>query len=101
MRVELTRMGSLVVPSEVAARCFGDDATVLVDAADGVLRLTRLADTAVGGLLLKRRNAAGDRSVLVIEYLPESWVSGEREADWDDGRRTLSIAVWCPEGQPV
>lgn len=94
MPVRLSPGGDLLLPVEVAERCFGDAPSALVAVRDGELWAVALGPGAVGGLLLKRRNLAGDRSMLVIESLREiRWEPGEREALWDPRERALRVPL--------
>jgi hypothetical protein len=94
MRVELTPGGDLILAAEVAQRCFGEAPSALVAVRGEELWAVALGPGAVGGLLLKRRNRAGDRSMLVIEALRETnWEAGEREARWDEGERALRVPL--------
>lgn len=98
MRVELSRGGDLLLPAEVAERCFGGAPSALVAVRDGELWAVALGPGAVGGLLLKQRNRAGDRSMLVIEPLRDTtWEPGEREARWDPGERALRVPLHLSE----
>lgn len=58
---------------------------------DDALWLIPLRGPSSGGLLLKQRNPAGDRAVLVRDVLPEGFPVGVRTAFWDDDRRALRI----------
>ncbi len=90
--VELTADGYLRMSAEVAARWFTGDALVAV-ARDGELWLMPLHSTAGGGLLLKQRNRAGDRSALVLESLPEGFAVGIRPGFWDEANGVLRVAL--------
>ena len=46
-----------------------------------------------GGLLLKQRNPAGDRSVLVRDVLGDRELSGVRRAYWDAEEGALRIPL--------
>lgn len=94
MRVELTPSGYLILDAETSASCFADAPSALVAVRGRELWVVALADGAVGGLILKQRNARGDRSVLVIEQLiGEDWEAGEREAWWDWDERALRVPL--------
>lgn len=98
MRVELSPGGDLVLSADVAERCFGDAPSALVAVREGELWAVALGPGAVGGLLLKQRNAMGDRSMLVIEPLRETrWEPGEREARWDPAERALRVPLLVSE----
>jgi hypothetical protein len=98
VRVELTERGSLLIPAEVSAACFDHAPSVLVGGVEGELRVVAIGARAVGGLILKQRNARGDRAVLVSEQLPAHWDPGEREATWDAEERTLRVPLVLASG---
>jgi hypothetical protein len=95
MHVELTAGGYLQLPAELAERHFpGDGLVALVRASELWLLPTRGA--AAGGLLLKRRNPRGDRSVLIWEQLPPGTPPGPRPACWDEAGGALRVALAVP-----
>nr|WP_085956031.1 hydrogenase maturation protease [Kineosphaera limosa] len=67
-RVELTAAGSLHLDAQTAAAHLPSNACV-ASYTDGVLTLLPLVDAGHGGLVLKQRTPAGDRSVLLSEVL--------------------------------
>ena len=96
--LEITAEGSLRLGCEAAARFFPDDALVVLcgkpqqDGRREVLLLpTRGA--AGGGLILKQRNAAGDRSVLVAEAFGFAPPVGQFTAVWDESRGGLLLQL--------
>jgi hypothetical protein len=92
LEIELTAQGYLHLPAEVAASYFPQD--VLVALPRGAeLWLLPTRGAAAGGLLLKRRNARGDRSVLIWELLPPGTVPGPRPAFWDERGGALRVAL--------
>ncbi len=94
--VELTEDGYLHVPAELAQRHFPGDALVarLDEAAETpTLELVPLVSVGHGGLLLKRRNRAGDRSVLIHEVLAFTPVAGRFDVEWDDDRGALLVPL--------
>jgi hydrogenase maturation protease len=95
--IELTPDGYLHVPADLAERHFPGDAVVarLVDdeGAGRTLELVPLASVGHGGLLLKRRNAAGDRSALIHQELDFTPVAGRFEVEWDDDRGALLVPL--------
>ena len=98
MRVELTGSGSLIIPAEAADACFEGARSAIVVSRDDDLRVSPLRRNGAGGLILKQRNARGDRSVLVLEQLPHdrgvpAWDAGERDADWDQASKTLRVPL--------
>ena len=103
MRVELTPTGSLVIPAQLAQERLGDADSVLVSAKHGELLVSPIGPRGVGGLILKRRNAKGDRSVLVLEQLPHdqgvpAWDSGPRDAAWDPSKGSLRVPLTSTDG---
>lgn len=90
--VEFTADGYLRLGAELAAARFPSDAVTAV-LRDGVFWLIPLRGPRSGGLLLKQRNPAGDRSVLVSELLRETLLSGVFRAFWDDEHAALRIPV--------
>ncbi len=90
--VEFTPAGDLRLSAEVATRYFPADSLVAV-LRDHELWLLPLVGPEGGGLLLKQRNARGDRSTLVWESLPPVAPVGERAAVWDEGNGALRVDV--------
>lgn len=90
--VELTADGYLRLDATLAAARFPSDAVVAVLRGDD-LWLIPLRGPRSGGLLLKQRTPAGDRSVLVREQLRETSLSGEFRAFWDDEQSALRIPL--------
>ncbi len=98
MRVELTERGSV----RIDARCadeIGAAEGVLVRADESSVSLTMLPGNAVGGLILNRTSAAGDRAVLVVAQIRDlQWNAGVREAEWDARSRTLCVPLCVEDG---
>ncbi|MFC7655228.1 hypothetical protein ACFQV8_00465 [Pseudonocardia benzenivorans] len=80
--VEFTDDGYLRLGARLAAHRFPADAAVAA-LRDGELWLVPLSRPQSGGLLLKQRNLAGDRAVLVRETLEDRVPVGVHEAIWD------------------
>jgi len=78
--------------AEVGERCFPQDALV-VTREDDALLLWPVRGAEGGGLLVKRRNAAGDRSVLIAERLPDAAIPGAKIAHWDESQKVLKITL--------
>ena len=95
--VEFTTDGYLRLDAELAAARFPSDAVAAV-LRDDVFWLIPLRGPRSGGLLLKQRNPAGDRSVLVSELLRETLLSGVFRAFWDDEQAALRIPVRAGQG---
>ncbi len=92
LAVEFTADGYLRLESALAAARFPSDAVAAV-LRDDALWLIPLRGPRSGGLLLKQRNPAGDRSLLVREVLADIPVTGVRQAFWDDGQHALRIPL--------
>jgi hypothetical protein len=92
MEIELTSQGYLHLPADVSQRYFPQD-TLVALARDGELWLLPTRGAAGGGLLLKQRNAAGDRSVLIWEALPPNTLPGPRAAAWDEENGALRVQL--------
>lgn len=90
--VELTTAGYLIIDGIDAAR-FLAAPTVLIDTCDDQIVVTPLHHAAVGGLILKQRNARGDRAVLIKEHLPARAEAGTRRATWDAGACVLRVPL--------
>jgi len=63
--------------------------------------LVPLRSSASGGLLLKQRNLAGDRTVLVREALADDVPVGVRRAGWDEAQGALRISRTAPAAPPT
>lgn len=94
--VEFTADGYLRIDAELAAARFPSDAVAAV-LRDGTFWLIPLRGPRSGGLLLKQRNPAGDRSVLVGELLRETPLRGVFRAFWDDEQSALRVPVSASE----
>lgn len=90
--VEFTADGYLRLDAATAAARFPSDAVAAV-LRDGALWLIPLRGPRSGGLLLKQRTPAGDRSVLVNELLRDVPLCGVHRACWDDEQSALRIPV--------
>jgi hydrogenase maturation protease len=90
--VDITSEGYLHLPAALAAAHFGADVLLARrEACD--LVLVPLVSAEYGGLVLKRRNRAGDRSVLIHEVLGFAAVAGTFEVTWDEGRGALVVPL--------
>ena len=78
--------------AELAATYFPGDAAVAT-MQDGDLVLLPLVSAAHGGLVLKQRNVAGDRSLLISEVLGFQQVGGTFDVAWDDARGALQVLL--------
>lgn len=87
-----TAHGYLVLSAEAARAYFPAD-TILVSRRDRELWLMPTRGAAAGGMVLKQRNARGDRAVLVREVLEDAQIVGARSAFWDARHGTLRVAL--------
>ena len=95
---ELTDGGNLRLTAALAQRYF--PAGVCVAAMEGEdLVLLPLHGEANGGLVLKQRNAAGDRSLLVSEVLGFQPRAGRFPISWHEDRGALVVALRHGHGQ--
>ncbi len=90
--VEFTDDGYIRLDAALAGSRFASDAVAAV-VRDDDLWLIPLRGPRSGGLLLKQRNPAGDRSALVHEVLYGRIPVGTRGAFWDDERGALRIPL--------
>ncbi len=90
--VEISADGYLRLDAALAAGRFPSDAVAAVLRA-GELWLYPLRGPSSGGLLLKQRNPAGDRAVLIHEVLGGGFPAGARAALWDDEHKALRIPL--------
>lgn len=95
MTVELTDTGYLLLRAAVAETHFPNDLLFAIHRPPE-LWLLPARGPAAGGLLMKQRNAAGDRSVLIWEAIPDDTASGPRPATWDAANGALRVALEVP-----
>lgn len=92
LEVSLTDRGYLHLPADLARQYFPHDLIAAIARAREVwLMPTRGA--AAGGLILKQRNARGDRSVLIWHLLPPDTAPGTHPAFWDETNGALRVAL--------
>jgi hypothetical protein len=97
---EITPDGYLRLPGALAERYFPAGVCVAT-VADGDLVLLPLRSAANGGLVLKQRNVAGDRSLLISEVLAFQPPAGRFRVTWDHGRGALIVALTDRPGEGV
>lgn len=90
--IELTDYGYLVLDAATAGTFFPND-TLLAMPRGKELWLMPTRGPGGGGLLLKQRNPAGDRAVLVREALHDRFPIGRLPAFWDDQAGALRVAL--------
>jgi hydrogenase maturation protease len=81
--IEITSDGYMRLSKEHSEQFFPEDTLVAIKR-DGQLYLLPTRGAAAGGLLLKRRNARGDRSLLVSELFQFDIPVGIFTATWDE-----------------
>lgn len=92
MNVTFTEEGYVRIDANTAAQFFPNDSLVAVPNGDE-LWLMPLIGPEGGGLLLKQRNLAGDRTTLIWESLSDRVPVGERSAFWDESKGALRVSV--------
>lgn len=92
LSVEITGDGYLRLDAALAASRFPSDALAAVPR-DDELWLYPLRGPSAGGLLLKQRTPAGDRAVLIGEFLGDGVRPGVRVACWDDEHKALRVPL--------
>lgn len=97
--VEVTTGGYLLLEAPVAREFFPND-TLLVIPSARELWLLPTRGAAAGGMLLKQRNPAGDRSVLVREVLHDDLPAGRLPAFWDENQGALRVALLASAAIP-
>lgn len=92
LMVQFTDDGYLRLSAALAVARFPADVAV-ASRRDGELWLLPLQGPRNGGLLLKQRNPAGDRAVLIREVLNDDIPTGARPAMWDADHGALRIPL--------
>lgn len=99
LQLEITDQGYLHLDAALAATYFPNDLLIaLVRQPELWLLPTRGPEA--GGLLLKQRNARGDRSVVIWEVLPPQTKPGLRPAFWDEQRGALRTLLDATTHEP-
>lgn len=98
MMIEVTADGYVRIPAPVAVRYFPQGVVVALGHARE-LWLLPTRGPAVGGLVLKQRNAAGERSVLVREVMSDTVAPGLYPAWWDEQQGALRIGIEVSPGE--
>lgn len=93
LKCQITETGYLQVPAEVAQKHFTTGAIIAVVRGQE-LHVMPVNYVGAGGLILKYRNARGDRSVLISQFLPSDIVYGERTVVWDEEILALRIPLY-------
>lgn len=89
---EITARDYLIIPAEIAAEYFSENACVAM-LKENELWILPIRGAASGGLFMKQRNARGDRSVLVWEALRERYKPGNCDAFWDAENGAMRIKL--------
>lgn len=88
--VEINRDGYLHLDADLARRHFPADACVARLSGD-VLELMPLVNASHGGLVLRQRNPAGDRTLLIHEVLEFGGQHGRFRARWDEQQGVFKV----------
>lgn len=91
LEIDYTASGYILLPGPLARQYFPNDVLVIMVKGDEFWLLPTRGPVA-GGLLLKQRNAAGDRSLLAAPYLPDETPAGRWPAFWDERNGALRVA---------
>lgn len=92
LEVELTEQGYLHLPADLARQHFPHDLVAAMPRRREVWLLPTRGPGS-GGLILKQRNARGDRSLLIWHLLPPGAPTGWRAAFWDASQGALRVAL--------
>ena len=92
LHIEINQSGYLQLSAAVAAEFFPEDSLVPL-LKEKELWLLPLRRAQGGGLLLKQRNLAGDRSVLLLEVVPEQFLGKMFAAFWDEANAALRVGL--------
>lgn len=92
LSVEITDKGSLWLSAELVEMYFPFNLLFAI-VRGKELWLLPAHGPGAGGLILKQRNAKGDRSVLIWEVLPENTLPGTRNAFWDERQSALRVGL--------
>lgn len=96
LKCQITETGYLQIPSEIAQRYFTTGAIIAMLQGQNLL-IMPVNYVGAGGLILKYRNAKGDRSVLIAEFLPDDVDYGQRDVQWDEKALALRIPLYLKE----
>jgi len=97
IRLDFSADGYLRLSREDAADFFPED-TLLALWREGSFLLLPTRGAGAGGLMLKQRNAEGDRSLLISEVFGFAMPTGSFTAVWDDGVGGLRVSLPVAEG---
>lgn len=94
--VNLTARGYLHLPAALARQYFPNDLLIVL-ARGAELWLLPVEGPGVIGLLLTRRNRAGDRRLFVAKLLPPGTAPGPRRSFWDERSGVLRVVLIANE----
>jgi hypothetical protein len=98
--VEIAR-GKIYLPRAICDAYFAGISSVALIVRGGAIQIVPLSRNSAGGLLLKQRNARGDRVVHAQEFMrgqgyPESFEPRTVTVRWNDALAALSIEGYPP-----
>lgn len=85
--------GNIYLPREICDAYFAGISSVALIVREGAIQIVPLSRDSAGGLLLKQRNARGDRVVHAQEFMREkATLNRSSRAPW----RCAGTAIWQP-----
>lgn len=93
LECQITETGYLQIPKEIAEKYFTTGAVIAIIREQHLLVMP-VNYVGAGGLILKYRNAKGDRSVFISEILPDDVDYGPRFVTWDEEVLALRIPLY-------
>jgi hypothetical protein len=93
LKCQITETGYLQIPAEIAQHYFPTGAIIAILQGQDLL-IMPVNYVGAGGLILKYRNARGDRSVFISEFLPDDVDFGPRDVQWDEEALALRIPLY-------
>ncbi|MHB1172358.1 MAG: hypothetical protein ACYCZY_07645 [Lacisediminihabitans sp.] len=91
--VEITADGYLRLPAEFCHEHFPQDRCAGLRQDESTFVVMPVSAIAPNALIMKQRNLAGQRSVLIREVCGDDYPVGQIEAIWLSGRRRLILPV--------
>lgn len=93
LKCKITDNGYLHIPANIADEHFKTGAVIIM-LRENELHVMPVSYVGAGGIILKYRNAKGDRSVFIAEFLPDDVNYGSRIVKWDEKALALRIPLY-------